>query len=86
MGRRNEYCRDVNVSWEIQHETEQNLISTSTFCPTIYIPRLKRRIHKDHFSKSRPAGESNKKDFGKGRDVWSRQIIFQFEGINYQTT
>lgn len=44
IGKLSEYCRGINVNWEIQHETEQNLIST-TFCPTIYILHLKHRIH-----------------------------------------
>lgn len=54
MGRLAEYCRAVNVSGEIQHETAQNLISTSTFCLTIYILHLKHRIHQEHFYKSGP--------------------------------
>lgn len=33
----------------------KNLISTSTFCPTIYSLHLKHRIHQEHFSKSGPA-------------------------------
>lgn len=52
MGSLAEYCRAVNVSVEIQHETKKNLISTSTFSPTTYILHLKHRIYQGYFTKS----------------------------------
>lgn len=45
MGELAEYYVGVNMSREILHETEENLISTSPVCPAIYILGLKHRIH-----------------------------------------
>ena len=77
MGRLAEYSRDINVSWEIQHETEQNLISTSSFCPTTFIPHVKTQnilgslCHIGSVWAPRRAF--------KGLDDWSRQISLKFK-------
>lgn len=67
------------MSREIQLETEQNLISTSTFCLATYILHFKYTINKDHFYTS--GSVQVLRLFWNSLDVQSQQIIIQFETI-----